>query len=312
MLHDRRFGLASILAAILATSSLVTFAETREQQLHASSARLTNAKGTIQTEPPSQLDSFLTVTPTPELAKAAEPNDSTEAPDTKATTVTPATGTALTAATFLKALELPSLTNLTPLDKAYLDAFSILRENNDCSRFYGGPRAIEALNLLKLQLKKSYFDHSIGMRMQGKTSYIINNFSGLTYRLFEKAELNTNGPFYKTNLAPLDQRIPRIGEFWANTREARVTILLHELGHMVLTSDHHFVLPDDGNDPLTSDRNSRRVIEVCRREIKAQSQIGFERALADLETTPDAKATQLAVVAESTRSPWTNITRSAP
>lgn len=311
MLHDGRFGLASILAAFLATSSLVTFADTREQQLHAS-AHLPNAKGMVQPEAPSELVSCPRVTATPETVKAAEPNDSTEAPETKATTVSPEVGTVLTAAPLLKALELPSLAKLTPLDKAYLDAFSILREDNDCSRFYGGPRAIEALNLLKLQLKTSYFDHSIGLRMQGKTSYNTNNLSGLTYRLFEKAELNTNGPFYKTNLAALDQRIPRIGEFSANTREARVTILLHELGHMVLTSDNHFVLPDDGNDPLTSERNSRRVSEVCRREIKTQSQIGFERALAGLRITSDEKPSQLAVIAETPRSAGTNITPVAP
>jgi hypothetical protein len=308
MLHDRRYGLASILAVILATSTLVAVAEPGARQPR---EQLINEKVIIQPEPPIPSDLPPEKTATPKTSGTTQPNDTTEAPENTSTAVPANVGTLTTAATLLKALELPSLAKLTPLDKAYLDAFSILREDNDCSRFYGGPRAIEALNLLKLQLKTSYFDHSIGLRMQGKTSYTINQLTGISYRLFEKAELNTNGAFYKTSISALDQRISRVGEFSANTREARVTILLHELGHLILTSDNHFVLPDDGNDSLTSSQNSRRVIEVCRREIKAQTQVGIERALAGVRTSA-AKGTQLAVTAEPARSPWLNITRSTP
>ncbi len=305
MQHDRRFGLASILAVTLATSSLVAVANPGAQQ---SRAHFTNEKVNVQPEPPMDLPPEKIATR--ETSGTLQPNDASEAPRS-ATTVMPNEAALLTAATLLKALELPSLAKLTPLDKAYLDAFSILREDNDCSRFYGGSRAIEALNLLKLQLKTSYFDHSIGLRMRGKTSYTTNQLTGISYRLFEKAELNTNGPFYKTSISALDQRISRVGEFSANTREARVTILLHELGHLILTSDNHFVLPDDGNDSLTSSQNSRRVIEVCRREIKAQTQVGIERELAGVQTSA-AKGIQVAVTTERARSPWINITRSTP
>ena len=42
---------------------------------------------------------------------------------------------------------------LNDLDKAYIDVFTILRDDNPCSRLYGGPAAIEALNELMRTLR---------------------------------------------------------------------------------------------------------------------------------------------------------------
>ena len=157
---------------------------------------------------------------------------------------------------------------LTPLDKAYLDAFSILREDSACSRFYGGPAAIEALNKLTLQLKPTYLDRMIALRMRGNISFASNYASGFSYRVFEKAELNLGGPFYASSVLPNGPSILGIGGFFPNTREARVTILLHELGHMVEKRDKQWVLPDDGNDISLSQQNTARVLSVCGEQIR--------------------------------------------
>lgn len=193
-------------------------------------------------------------------------------------------------------LSLPNAAKLTLLDKAYLDAFSILREDNSCSRFYGGPPAIEVLNRLTRRLRPSYFDRTVALRMWGKTSSAQNHGSGLSYRLFEKAELNFNGPFYRSSVFPNEAAVPSVGQFLANTREARVAILLHEIGHMIQTPDNHWVLPDDGNDPNLSRQNTLRVIAVCRDQIRGLSRIGFAQELLSTQTPPDSKSSQVAGV----------------
>ena len=272
-------------ASILALVGLLTLAEAQAQQ-----SRLTEQVTAVTNL--NQLESQIHPNPSPEwpgpagtgtdVTPKVEPN--VEIPKenhTPARTLTE--GVRPRSATLTSALALPLLAKLTLLDKAYLDAFSILREDNKCSRFYGGPRAIEALNQLKLQLKSVYFDRSIALRMQGQTSFTTNNASGLSYRLFDKAELNINGAFYKPSLFLPAATVLGIGEFSPNTREARVTILLHELGHMIQTSSNRFLLPNDGNDPETSRQNTLRVIAVCREQIKGQSHIRFEQALARVQ-----------------------------
>lgn len=310
MRHDRHFGLASMLASIIAASSLFTFAATRAQPVHAADEPITTTRESNQPDNPKPLNSSPEVVANSENSTPGKPNTVTEARANETSTTAPEATSRVPI--FLRALELPSLAKLTPLDKAYLDVFSILREDNNCSRFYGGSRAIEALNQLKLQLKTSYFDRAITLRMKGKTSYTTNNSSGLSYRLFEKAEVNANGAFYKSRIFPLDSTIARIGEYSPNTREARVTILLHEMGHIVLTKEDHPLLPNDGDDPMLSGQNTMRIIEVCRRQISEQSQISFERALAGLRITSDAKPSQLAVAAKRPQSAWTNISPGAP
>ena len=277
MSRERNISLASILALV----GMLTLAEARAQQSHLTE-QVTAAKDL------NRLDSQSQPNPSPEwpgpasTATDATPNveiaKENHAPARTLTEAVRPRSAALTSA-----LELPSLAKLTLLDKAYLDAFNILRADNQCSRFYGGPRAIEALNQLKLQLKPAYFDRSIALRMQGQTSSTTNHMSGLSYRLFDKAELNINGPFYKPSIFPRDSTVPGIGEFSPNTREARVTILLHELGHMIQSSANRFLLPNDGDDASISKQNTMRVIAVCREQIKGQSRIRFEQALASVQ-----------------------------
>jgi hypothetical protein len=165
---------------------------------------------------------------------------------------------------------------LTPLDGAYLDAFSILRADNTCSTFYGGPAAIEVLNQFKLQLKPGLLDSSVAVRMSGSTTNHMSLHDALSYRLFQKAQLNLEGPFYRRSLSYSDLSI---GGFLPNTREARVTILLHELGHLIGRRDRQWLLPNDGASEDLMRENTKRVIRACREQIKRLRRISFAQEL---------------------------------
>jgi hypothetical protein len=85
--------------------------------------------------------------------------------------------------------------------------------------------------------------------------------------MFEKVDVNLNGLFFRGNFMN-QPRVPSIGGFAPNTREARVTVLLHELGHLVKGSDKRWLLPDDGDNELQSVANTVRILEACRASIK--------------------------------------------
>jgi hypothetical protein len=173
----------------------------------------------------------------------------------------------------------------TLIEKAYLDAYTILKEDNSCSRFYSGPSAISALNQLVGSLTATYFNRAIALRMRGATTWIQNYRTGRSYRLFEKAEVNLSGSFYKGNYSASEAKIPVIGYFQPNTREARVTILLHELGHMLRKPNKEWVLPDDGADPEISRQNTNRVIDACRDQINGLSHLSLEQQLVAARAT---------------------------
>ena len=165
-----------------------------------------------------------------------------------------------------EALALPNASQLTRLDEAYLDVFSILREDSACSAFYGGPGAILILNRLKQQLKPTHLDldRHIGIRMTGKAITIRTYPYPLTYRLFATVQLNLAGPFYRSSAIYSGQSI---GGFLPDTREARATILLHELGHLIQNRDNQWLLPDDGGNEHRSQENTMRVVGVCGKQI---------------------------------------------
>jgi hypothetical protein len=173
------------------------------------------------------------------------------------------------------ALFLPNASELSPLDKAYLDAFSILRQDNACSRFYGGSRVIEVLNELKQQLKTTTIDTRVAVRMDGPTSMVTSFKYGFSYRLFERAELNLRGSFFHGNAFHSEQSVPPVGGFPPNTREARVTILLHELAHLVEASHQTWLLPNDGNNEVLSHQNTQTILAVCGKEIRQLSNSRF-------------------------------------
>jgi hypothetical protein len=164
-----------------------------------------------------------------------------------------------------EALSTPRASPLTPLDEAYLDVFSILKEDSTCSAFYGGPAAVVVLNRLRQQIKpaRMELESGLGLRMSGKTITITSFPHRLSFRLFATAQLNLAGPFYRSS----SYSGQSIGGFLPNTREARATILLHELGHLIQRPDQQWVLPDDGGKKDLSQKNTARVVTACGKQI---------------------------------------------
>jgi hypothetical protein len=179
---------------------------------------------------------------------------------------------------------------LNDLDKAYLDAFTILRDENACSRLYGGPVAIEALNELMRVIRPSYLDRNVAVRMSGPTTMYRNAVTGFSFRMFEKAEINKEGSFYRGN-APSQRRVPLVADFQPNTRQTRVVLLLHELGHLVRGTDNQWLLSDDGHDIGLSAKNTRYVVDTCRTEIESVTRMTVAQQLEEPLTTVAQLAT---------------------
>jgi hypothetical protein len=162
---------------------------------------------------------------------------------------------------------------LTLIDKTYLDVYAILQENNSCSQFFGGPRvATGVLNSLHPRLKKSSLaDNPAGINMFGPIINVTDFETGLNYRLFENALVNQTGPFYQSINYQSQGYFHKIGHFSANTREARVSMLLHELGHLMPGSDGRWLLQDDGGDQVQSAANTLIVMNKCSKQIESLS-----------------------------------------
>ena len=153
------------------------------------------------------------------------------------------------------------------LASAYYDTVSILGSNNSCSDFFGGPDAVEIFDELVSKIRKDALSADIGMRMSGRTTNIHNARTKKHYRIFDKVSLNSRGSFYQRTSAPSEPTVPRVGTFQPNTKEARVLILLHELGHVTKGSDGQWLLPDDGKDEGLSRSNSNKIQDVCADQI---------------------------------------------
>lgn len=153
---------------------------------------------------------------------------------------------------------------------SYMDAYRILREENSCSRFFGGAlRATEVLNRFTEQLRNRRFDNpNVAIEMSGAITLVHNSRTGASYRLFEQVAVNSIGPLY---VQPVLSQVPRrlIGRFSADTRAARTLILLHELGHLVRRADGGWLLPNDGGNAELSRRNTDTVESKCRKQLTA-------------------------------------------
>ena len=158
------------------------------------------------------------------------------------------------------------------LMKAYNDAFNILKEHNSCSQFFGGPVATIALDRLATQLRQeSLASTYVGMQMYGAITDVMDAPTGFSYRLFENATINSNGPFFKRKRDPSEDFVPNVGSFAPNTREARVSILLHELAHLIRTHNRNWLIPDDGGNPAQSARNTQTIETNCGNQIRRLS-----------------------------------------
>ena len=155
------------------------------------------------------------------------------------------------------------------LGSTYYDIVSILRSNNPCSDFFGGPDSVDIFKELVSKIRKEVLSVGIGMRMSGLTTNIHDARTKRDYRLFEKVSLNSHGPFYRKKAALWEPTVPKVGRFEPNSKEARALILLHELGHVMKGSDGRWLLPDDGKDEGLSRANSHRIEDVCEDELNS-------------------------------------------
>lgn len=162
----------------------------------------------------------------------------------------------------------PLLSKDEKLRAAYQDALEILASNNQCSDFFGGPGVVEIFNQLISKARKGRYPKSVGMRLSGITVSVYDIPTKKTYRLFEELSINENGPFYRQRSSTGEPMVPWVGNFGPNTREVRVLMLLHELGHLVKGPDGQWLLVNDGNDESLSSSNTRKIEAVCRDQIK--------------------------------------------
>jgi hypothetical protein len=160
------------------------------------------------------------------------------------------------------------------IDRAYLDAFTILNDDNECSRLFGGKFATAALTEFVLRLKPTYLEHNVAIRMSGNTTIMQSNRTGFTFRVFDKAELNLSGSFFRNTTHSWI-----VSDFRPNSRETRVVVLLHELGHMVKSASDRWVLPDDGADRALSIANTKTVVSACREQIASLSKLDTQEEL---------------------------------
>ena len=155
------------------------------------------------------------------------------------------------------------------LTHAYIDVFDILRNQNTCSSFYGGPReATTVLNVFVRQVKTRLLDQKVSFQMGGKRRLIHDTLIGARYRLFDKSVVNVNGSFYQRRTDPMRKYPSDVGSFRPGSRPARALILLHELGHLIEGEDGAWLLPDDGNDGTQSRANTLRVQQACRMQLE--------------------------------------------
>ena len=179
-------------------------------------------------------------------------------------------------------IEKPAATSETPpqplvfshkdweLTQAYSDVFKILSDENTCSDFYGGPRkATTVLNSFVPLVESHRLLKELSFLMTGRPRIIHNPITGLSYRLFDKATVNSDGSFYHRRLDSLHRFPADVGSFLPGTRQARALILLHELGHLIEREDHSWLLPDDGHDGAQSARNTLLVQHACRVQLES-------------------------------------------
>lgn len=165
----------------------------------------------------------------------------------------------------------------TPLDEeaealavgqTYADVFRALKDDNPCSRFFGGPRvALTVFNEFARRLRRRELGAGgVGLVMSGDYTTYRDSKSGASYRLFDEAAVNGGGPFFVVP-QPTGARF-QVGRFPAATRRAKALMLLHELGHLI-RGPSGWLLPNDGGDAALSERNTRTVESRCIEQLLA-------------------------------------------
>jgi hypothetical protein len=164
--------------------------------------------------------------------------------------------------------------NQRDIVRAVENAASIFSSDNECSNFFGGEKAAEALKKLGELLTASGLDNPLtGIQMSNFNTNVTNTATGLQYRLPASAVVNTNGPFFRGFYPGTTRRLPDFGDFSAGSKEVRVLMILHELSHLIKGADGKFLIPDDGpndpNYPHQSEQNTEKISDTCKDQIKS-------------------------------------------
>ena len=183
----------------------------------------------------------------------------------------------------------PSISEDKVLELVYYNAIAILSTRNRCSDFFGGSAAsMEVFTQLVGRVRKEYYAPSVAMRMHGDTVNAEDARTQARYRLFTKVSINSNGPFYRSRKFNSEPTVYGVGTFAPNTREVRILILLHELGHLMRGQDGGWLLPDDGGNEQQSRSNSLKIEKVCGDQIKSIDEKEALRNLA-MRNQPEQK-----------------------
>ena len=160
--------------------------------------------------------------------------------------------------------------HLSPLDRAYLDTYGMLSGDNPCALFFGGSGSRHVLEEFIIRLQpETITDTRIAIRMLGAFISYVDPKGGIEYRLFEQAEINSRGAFYRSKTFPSEPLVPNMGSFRPNTRQARVLILLHELAHIIKGWNGAWLIPDDGSDARLSRSNTWIIESKCGPQIRS-------------------------------------------
>jgi hypothetical protein len=180
--------------------------------------------------------------------------------------------------------------NQGAVDQAVRDALNILGQNNDCSKVFGletydsdgnlvdeRTDVTEIVKALGKQLKPGRLDDkNVGIRMQNNGTpgaTVSNQITGLEYRLFNEAIVNTNGPFFTNGR--------RIGNYSSTSRAGRALAVLHEVAHLRKVGHYtnkdgrrintYLIPPDDEEEESseTSQKNTAAIEKACKKELDA-------------------------------------------
>lgn len=151
------------------------------------------------------------------------------------------------------------------LDYVFQVANSILSQDNDCSRFFGGPQsATTILGVLRSSLQFGALSNpviGISMTVVAPSSANLHPAgNGFMYREPQNAILNINGIFFHTRV---------LAEYLSNTLAGRLVQLFHEEAHLTVTPTGALRIPNDGFAGVVSRLNTGTVLAACRPAINA-------------------------------------------
>jgi RHS repeat-associated protein len=178
----------------------------------------------------------------------------------------------------------------TAIPESITDVRNILTSNGLCHNFFnlfgfhfaynGGQSNIGLAafnNLATIFTPAPLNSYTIGIETAVNTS---KNPVNDLYRFAVSSKVNTNGPFFQTNLFfPIgsNNRVntPRIGSYPPATRRSRAIQMLHELAHLIWLgpdkqNDPIWLIPDDGvqNGSAQSEQNTEDIKHFCSSEIE--------------------------------------------